>query len=228
MIIFVNNRPFCISENPRISDTFTQILDARKLKTEKLVFEGNILLKNANAGIILEVISKAQTIKDLGKLNKVTFWVENKEKIKKSVKSKISLIKAAGGVVENHKNEILMMKRLGHWDLPKGKADPGENSATTAQREVEEECNVEVIVKEKVCTTWHTYFLKDKLVLKRTKWYRMVLITDKKMKPQKEEGIEELRWMNREGVMQSMGESYKTIEFVVSKYYESHQIFGSH
>ena len=50
------------------------------------------------------------------------------------------MIKAAGGVVENHKNEILMMKRLGHWDLPKGKADPGENSATTAQREVEEEC----------------------------------------------------------------------------------------
>ncbi len=227
MIIFVNNRPFCISENPKIADSYTQIFDVKKNKAEKLVFVGNILIKNANAGFIFEVISKSQ-VKDLGKLAKVTFWVENKEKIKKSVKSKIPLIKAAGGVVENHKNEILMMKRLGHWDLPKGKADPGENSATTAQREVEEECNVQVFVKEKVCTTWHTYFLKEKLVLKRTKWYRMVLITDKKMKPQKEEGIEELRWMDRNDVEQSMAESYKTIEYVVSKYYGQHLIFGNH
>ncbi|MBK9932957.1 MAG: NUDIX domain-containing protein [Cytophagaceae bacterium] len=227
MIIFVNNRPFCISENPKIADSYTQIFDVKKNKAEKLVFVGNILIKNANAGFIFEVISKSQ-VKDLGKLAKVTFWVENKEKIKKSVKSKIPLIKAAGGVVENHKNEILMMKRLGHWDLPKGKADPGENSATTAQREVEEECNVQVFVKEKVCTTWHTYFLKEKLVLKRTKWYRMVLITDKKMKPQKEEGIEELRWMDRNAVEQSMAESYKTIEYVVSKYYGQHLIFGNH
>ena len=227
MIIFVNNRPFCISENPKIADSYTQIFDVKKNKAEKLVFVGNILIKNANAGFIFEVISKSQ-VKDLEKLAKVTFWVENKEKIKKSVKSKIPLIKAAGGVVENHKNEILMMKRLGHWDLPKGKADPGENSATTAQREVEEECNVQVFVKEKVCTTWHTYFLKEKLVLKRTKWYRMVLITDKKMKPQKEEGIEELRWMDRNDVEQSMAESYKTIEYVVSKYYGQHLIFGNH
>ena len=227
MIIFVNNRPFCISENPKIADSYTQIFDVKKNKAEKLVFVGNILIKNANAGFIFEVISKSQ-VKDLEKLAKVTFWVENKEKIKKSVKSKIPLIKAAGGVVENHKNEILMMKRLGHWDLPKGKADPGENSATTAQREVEEECNVQVFVKEKVCTTWHTYFLKEKLVLKRTKWYRMVLITDKKMKPQKEEGIEELRWMDRNAVEQSMAESYKTIEYVVSKYYGQHLIFGNH
>jgi 8-oxo-dGTP pyrophosphatase MutT (NUDIX family) len=227
MIIFVNNRPFCISENPRIAETYTQIHDAKKIKSEILDFDGNILIKNATAGFILEVISKAQVIKELGKLVKVTFWVENKEKIKKSVKTKIPVIKAAGGVVENHKNEILMMKRLGHWDLPKGKADPGENSATTAQREVEEECNVQVIVKEKVCTTWHTYFLKEKLVLKRTKWYRMILITDKKMKPQKEEGIEELKWMNRNAVEQSMSESYKTIEFVISKYYDSHLVFGN-
>jgi len=55
----------------------------------------------------------------------------------------------------------------------------------------------------------------------------MILITDKKMKPQKEEGIEELKWMNRNAVEQSMSESYKTIEFVISKYYDSHLVFGN-
>ncbi|MBK9511573.1 MAG: hypothetical protein IPO04_20070 [Cytophagaceae bacterium] len=48
------------------------------------------------------------------------------------------------------------------------------------------------------------------------------------MKPQKEEGIEELRWMDRNAVEQSMAESYKTIEYVVSKYYGQHLIFGNH
>jgi len=33
---------------------------------------------------------------------------------------------AAGGLVTNENNELLMIFRRGKWDLPKGKADEGE------------------------------------------------------------------------------------------------------
>jgi hypothetical protein len=37
-----------------------------------------------------------------------------------------NIIEAAGGVVENPNNQVLMIFRLGKWDLPKGKVDTGE------------------------------------------------------------------------------------------------------
>ena len=51
------------------------------------------------------------------------------------------IIEAAGGVVFNEKNEILMIYRLKTWDLPKGKIEKGETPADAAFREVCEETN---------------------------------------------------------------------------------------
>ena len=49
------------------------------------------------------------------------------------------MIQAAGGLVNNEKDEILMIFRRGKWDLPKGKLDKGETLEECAVREVEEE-----------------------------------------------------------------------------------------
>jgi 8-oxo-dGTP pyrophosphatase MutT (NUDIX family) len=45
---------------------------------------------------------------------------------------------AAGGLVFNDRNELLMIYRRGFWDLPKGKLDPGERIEACAIREVQE------------------------------------------------------------------------------------------
>lgn len=45
-------------------------------------------------------------------------------------------IDAAGGVVFNSEGKILVIHRLGVWDLPKGKAEKGESMEETALREV--------------------------------------------------------------------------------------------
>ncbi|MFN5421861.1 MAG: NUDIX domain-containing protein, partial [bacterium] len=37
------------------------------------------------------------------------------------------IIEAAGGMVFNQAGELLMMKRRGFWDMPKGKLDAGES-----------------------------------------------------------------------------------------------------
>ena len=50
---------------------------------------------------------------------------------------------AAGGLVTNDKNELLIMFRRGKWDLPKGKLDEGETIEACALREVREETGIE-------------------------------------------------------------------------------------
>ncbi|MCP9762610.1 NUDIX hydrolase [Lacihabitans soyangensis] len=220
MLIFVNNKAITISESTHFvkdhSKNFDHVFD---IKTEIVEFKelsGNVLIKNANFNNIMTFIKFAQSSKP-ERLGHLTFEVKNEELFKLKIKDKLQVIKAAGGVVENHEGKILMMKRLGFWDLPKGKAEANEKSKKTAEREVEEECGVTVMVNDKICTTWHTYMMKGKLVLKQTKWYAMKLISDKNMKPQIEEDIEELKWMNEEEVEQALKNSYNSIAHVLKK-----------
>ena len=52
--------------------------------------------------------------------------------------SNYKIIEAAGGLVFNDKNKILMIFRNGKWDLPKGKLEIGEQIQDGAIREVKE------------------------------------------------------------------------------------------
>src|SRR3569833_145078 len=62
----------------------------------------------------------------------------------KKVTRSITLIEAAGGVVENDKGDLLFIYRNIKWDLPKGKLEIGEMKKVGAVREVEEECGIKV------------------------------------------------------------------------------------
>ena len=69
--------------------------------------------------------------------------------------SKLTLIKAAGGLVYNQENKLLMIFRNGKWDLPKGKLEEGESIENCAIREVEEECgisNLQIICAYGLCS----------------------------------------------------------------------------
>ena len=60
----------------------------------------------------------------------------------KTLKSKLPVHKAGGGLVYNKKNQVLFIFRNGKWDLPKGGIEKGEKIAYTAIREVEEETGI--------------------------------------------------------------------------------------
>jgi 8-oxo-dGTP pyrophosphatase MutT (NUDIX family) len=113
-----------------------------------------------------------------------------------------------------------MIYRMKKWDLPKGKKERKENYTETALREIEEECGVTVKLGPKICTTWHTYTMNRRAMLKKTKWYTMDLVDDTKMKPSIEEDIEELRWMSPKEVYHALEHSYKSISYVFERYYE--------
>src|SRR5260221_13510882 len=66
------------------------------------------------------------------------FFHPDLETLKKAFWKKFTLVKAAGGLVQNENNQIMMIFRRGKWDLPKGKLDKEETLEQCAVREVEE------------------------------------------------------------------------------------------
>lgn len=110
-------------------------------------------------------------------------------------------IEAAGGLVYNNNNDLLCIKRLGKWDLPKGKIDKGETPVQAAIREVEEETglhNLEVVAFKS--TSYHVYrspHHQNSWVLKPTYWYNMRYSGSETPVPQLSENITEVRWCNK-------------------------------
>lgn len=104
---------------------------------------------------------------------------------------------AAGGLLTNAQGALLCIHRLGHWDLPKGKVEPGEDLPTAAAREVHEECSVPLpIVGAPLAKTFHV-FGQESDKMKVTQWYHMTPSAgteDTIPQPQTEEGITEVRW----------------------------------
>ena len=73
------------------------------------------------------------------------------------LKKLFQCVEAAGGAVINNER-ILLIKRFGYTDLPKGHIEHGENTEECAIREVEEECSItDVVVEKHLCDTYHIY-----------------------------------------------------------------------
>jgi ADP-ribose pyrophosphatase YjhB (NUDIX family) len=111
------------------------------------------------------------------------------------------LSEAAGGLVMNEEGDYLIILRHGKWDLPKGKLEYDGSPEEGALREVKEECGIEKLELVKPLEkTFHTYHLKRKRMLKKTHWFLMKSGTDELLIPQKEEDIQEVRWMTKEKI----------------------------
>ena len=81
---------------------------------------------------------------------------------------------AAGGIILNEKDEMLMIHRLGRWDLAKGKVEKGESLEEAAWREVEEETGLKGhVVDGHFEDTFHVFKRKKKWTFKVTHWYNM-------------------------------------------------------
>ena len=114
----------------------------------------------------------------------------------RKIKKDLTIVKAAGGLVNNAKGEFLFIFRNKKWDLPKGKVEKGEKMKVAAVREVEEECGVCIAQRNKrICKTYHVYEMGSELILKRTNWYHMTVKGSPKLVPQVEEGITEAVWV---------------------------------
>src|SRR4051794_34789071 len=128
---------------------------------------------------------------------------------------------AAGGLVSNEKNELLMMFRRGKWDLPKGKVDEGEKLETAAVGEIEEEKGIKNVSLDKlVGITNHEYFEKhlNEDVIKETHWFVMHAGSKTKLIPQTEEDIEKIIWADDRELKECLKNTYSNIKQIIEKF----------
>lgn len=128
-------------------------------------------------------------------------------------KNQFQYIEAAGGLVFNQENDLLMIYRLNKWDLPKGKIEKGESPAEAAVREVEEECGINNLsISKEIPSTFHIYRLKEKVVLKRTYWYEMKYNLNERLVPQTEESIEKVEWVTSDKIEEKVANTYASLK----------------
>ncbi|MGK9116374.1 NUDIX domain-containing protein [Olivibacter jilunii] len=149
---------------------------------------------------------------------KFLLLVEDPKAMLKMIKRSVRLIGAAGGLVRNGDGDILFIHRLGKWDLPKGKIDPGEKSKRAALREVEEECGIHVdYLGPKIISSYHAYEVKGSVVLKKTNWYEMGVNKKPKLIPQTSEDITDAQWVHPDRVGDVLSNTYGIIKDVLEK-----------
>lgn len=101
--------------------------------------------------------------------------------------------------------EVLLIHRNGFWDLPKGKRDAGEAIPACAAREVAEEVDCEMpMLLDMLARTEHVYKQGGMCIAKTTWWYAMV-IKPGRLSPQKNEGIDEVKWMKLSKAKEKVG-----------------------
>jgi len=217
MIIFFDDRPFKIVRTNKltVSETayFDNIVDLRLVKLQKSILTGHVLFLNATAATALQVIGHLEKEMPADLLS-ITMATREKSEVEEKIKNNYKVIKAAGGVVIKDGKWLFMYRRK-KWDLPKGKLDKGENSKVAAVREIEEETGVKAIIRDRICTTWHTYSFNNNRILKRTKWYVLDNLDDSQMSPQAEEQIEKLSWLNNTEAKSILINSFSSIRYVV-------------
>ncbi len=130
--------------------------------------------------------------------------------------SELTPVTAAGGVVTNPRDEVLMINRFSRWDLPKGHHEQGETIEQCALREVEEETGVcALTLGAKIGYTLHAYEKNGAWELKTTHWWQMTSPQTTPPKPQSEEGITAAEWIPRARVAELIQSSFPTIRTIL-------------
>ena len=133
-------------------------------------------------------------------------------------------ITAAGGIVTAPDERILVIRRLGYWDLPKGKVEKKETLEQAAIREVEEECGISgVRIKNLLGSVFHLYRSPfhpepNNLVLKETFWFEMDYDGNETPTPQYSESIEEVCWMKKDELSRFFSNTYPNLVELMKSY----------
>ena len=189
--VFVNDIPIILSTKKHFDENYV-----------------SFPIKEAKFKRIVKKVNK-------GKLLNVNLYHEKEEKLLKHLFKKLPVVVAGGGLVLNPDKEVLFIYRNGRWDLPKGKIEKGESIEEGAIREVEEETGVKNLKITKLLDrTYHVFQRKGKYKLKVTYWYEMNTDYTGELVPEESEGIEKVKWKNREQSQKALQKSYANIKLL--------------
>jgi len=156
--------------------------------------------------------------------SELNVYGEQIDEIWKEFKKLFRIIEAAGGIVNKPNGDTLFIRRLGKWDLPKGKMEKGESREESAIREIEEETNLQnVELRDFINTTYHIYIERNgDRVLKHTHWFEMFFDGEDTSKPQLEEGITEVAWKNITQIENEVfPNTFQNIKLIINEFWDT-------
>lgn len=174
------------------------------------------ILKYGNQGELVDFIKNFENDESL---KNAYIYHHNKYELLKNFRDCFRSLPAAGGLVWNSDyTAFLGIKRLGVYDLPKGKVEKDETFEDAAVREVKEECNIPTVeIVDKLISTFHTYKIEEKSIFKETRWYEMQYVDKILPSPQVEENIEEIFWVTKDILSEFRSNTYPSILQVLEK-----------
>ncbi len=185
---------------------------------DKSLFLTDEIMKETDFRLfLLESVDIGKLILQLyqGKIKKAYLYHPDEKEIMRTLKSRMPVNKAGGGLVRNAKGETLFIFRQGKWDLPKGGLEKGEEVEHAALREVEEETGVKGLrINAKLQKTYHIFKRNNRYKLKVTHWFGMYTDYTGKLRPQPEEGIEKAVWLKPEDIPAALENSYENIKLL--------------
>jgi ADP-ribose pyrophosphatase YjhB (NUDIX family) len=194
------------------------------------VNEKKLLLSKQSHGLEKNISFESSTTLEIAmdlvqntSVKDINVYGDNIDEIWDQFKKMFRIIEAAGGIVYNEKDEILFIKRLGKWDLPKGKMEKGESREESAIREIEEETSLmNVQLQDFVSTTYHIYTERTgEKILKFTHWFDMYFEGENTAKPQIEEGITEVAWKNESQIESEVyANTFQNIKLILCESFE--------
>ncbi|MBW3522766.1 NUDIX hydrolase [Chryseobacterium sp. NKUCC03_KSP] len=197
--VFVNEKKLLISKNP---ESLEKVLNYESFTTLEIALD---LLQNTST-------------------SELNVYGEKIDEIWKEFKKLFRIIEAAGGIVNKPNGDILFIRRLGKWDLPKGKMEKGESREESAIREIEEETNLQnVELRDFINTTYHIYIERNgDRVLKHTHWFEMFFDGEDTSKPQLEEGITEVAWKNTTQIENEVfPNTFQNIKLIINEFWDT-------
>jgi 8-oxo-dGTP pyrophosphatase MutT (NUDIX family) len=184
---------------------------------------------NDDGIMITDDINKKSIVNIIDQLNSVIntravyLLSKNPVGLLKKIRTFYTTIDAAGGVVLNKNNDVLMIFRKGKWDLPKGKVETGESKRRAAIREVKEETGIKKLsviqalklYPSKQSCTFHTYTQDNIAYIKSTYWFLMKTKLDDPLIPQLSEDIVQAEWVSRDKLSDLLQDTYGSINDVI-------------
>ncbi len=117
---------------------------------------------------------------------------------------------SAGGVIfrrRGKKFQILLLKdKNNNWTFPKGLIEKNEKEIAAAKREIAEEVGIKKIkYSRKLAPIGYYYKWQSDLVKKTVYYFLFETPGEDRLVPQKEEGIQEVKWLTPEKALSIVG-----------------------